>query len=54
MGDDLPGIVCHIVGCHGGGTGEDEEAEAENGAQGDHGEDRGEGRTVLELDREHD
>jgi len=53
IGDDLPGIDCHIGECHGWNTGEDEEAEAENVAQADHREDRGEGPTVLELDREH-
>jgi hypothetical protein len=53
MGDDLQGIDCHIGGCHGWDTGEDEKVEAQNAAQGDQGEDRGEGPTALELDREH-
>jgi len=33
MGDDLQGIVCHIVGCHGWSTGEEKDAEAEKVAK---------------------
>jgi hypothetical protein len=53
MGDDLQGIVCHIVGCHGWSTGEDENAEAEKVAE-EHGSaELRDTEVALELDGEH-